>query len=138
MTATTPQRLIDRGAGELRRFGYVPQRDDEPDWSAMWQLLKGDFATAARLQVPDFDRLGPWPQQAARIYMRRRLLADRLFEDCTVLYDRIHSQGIGTDLVEAYTLARDAYEDAVMEFGDAREKLEQVLAQALDNVRARP
>lgn len=131
MGTATPQQLMDRGRGELRRFGPVPSLD-EPDWSAMWQPLKGDFATAARPRVPDFDQLAPWPQQAARIYMRRKLLADRLFEDCTALYDRLHAEGIGTDLVEAYTLARDAYEDAVMEFGAAREKLEDVFARVLD------
>lgn len=125
--AVTPRQLIDRGVAELRRFGYEPFSGDAPDWASMWTLLKGDFA-ADRSPVPDFGELTAWPQEAARIYMRRRLIADRLFEECRMLYDRLHAEGIGTDLVEAYTLARDAYEEAVMEFGAAREKLEEVLA----------
>lgn len=131
MGSASPRQLIERGAGELQRFGYVAGSEPEPDWDAMWRFLKADFATAARSRVPEFQEMGPWPQQAARIYMRRRLMADRLFEDCQALYHRLHEEGIGTDLVEAYTLARDAYEDAVMEFGKAREKLEEVFGRAL-------
>lgn len=128
----SPQRLIDREVDQLKRFGYVPFGDAAPDWVAMWELLKGDFATVARAHVPGYDEMSVWPQEGARIYMRRRLLADRLFEECQVLYARLHNDGISTELVEAYTLARDAYEDAVMDFGKAREMLESVFTQTID------
>ena len=128
----SPQRLIDREVDQLKRFGYVPFGDTDPDWVAMWELLKTDFSTVARAHVPSYQEMSVWPQEGARIYMRRRLLADRLFEECQALYSRLHNDGISTELVEAYTLARDAYEDAVMDFGKAREMLESVFVQTVD------
>jgi hypothetical protein len=130
----SPQQLIDGEVAELSRFGYTPFGDAAPDWAAMWELLKGDFATLRRPRVPGYAQLTPWPQEGARIYMRRRLLADRLFEECQVLYRRVHAEGINTELVEAYTLGRDAYEDAVLDFGRARELLEDVFTQTIDLV----
>ena len=128
----SPQRLIDGEIAELKRFGYIPFGDAAPDWAGMWELLKGDFATLRRPRVPDFSALSPWPREGARIYMRRRLLADRLFEDCQALYRSVHAEGITTERVEAYTLARDAYEEAVLDFGKARAMLEDVFTQTID------
>lgn len=127
----SPQRLIDGEIAELKRFGYLAD-DAAPDWAGMWRLLQGDFATLSRSRVPGYAEMSPWPQAGARLYMRRRLLADRLFEDCQELYRRVHAEGIDTELVEAYTLAREAYEDAVLEFGRARATLEEVLARTVD------
>lgn len=132
MALDAPRRLVERNAEQLARFGYVPFGGSELDWEGMWTLLKGDFATHDRPHVPAFAELSPWPREAARIYMRRRLVADRLFEECRRLYDTLHAQGIDTELVEAYSLARDAYEESVYDFGRAREKLEEVLALRLD------
>lgn len=128
----SPQQLIDGEIAELKRFGYAPFGDAAPDWAAMWPLLKGDFATRQRAQVPGYGQMSPWPQEGARIYMRRRLLADRLFEECQALYRRLHAEGINAELVEAYTLARDAYEDAVLDFGKARAMLEEIFTQTVD------
>lgn len=128
----SPQQLIDGEVAELSRFGYTPFGTADPDWAGMWELLKGDFATLRRPRVPDYAQLSPWPQEGARIYLRRRLLADRLFEECQVLYRRVHAEGINTERVEAYTLGRDAYEDAVLDFGRAREVLEDVFTQTID------
>ncbi len=128
----SPQHLIDGEIAELKRFGYAPFGDAAPDWEAMWPLLMGDFATLQRAHVPSYAEMTPWPQEGARIYMRRRLLADRLFEECQVLYARLHGEGINTELVEAYTLARDAYEEAVLDFGKARAMLEEVFTQTVD------
>lgn len=128
----SPQHLIDGEIAELKRFGYAPLGDAAPDWPGMWQLLQGDFATLQRVHVPAYAEMSPWPQEGARIYMRRRLLADRLFEECQALYHRLHAEGINTELVEAYTLARDAYEEAVLDFGKAREMLEDVFTRTVD------
>lgn len=133
----SPQQLLDGEIAELRRFGYRPFGDAEPDWADMWNLLKGDFATLRRPRVPDYDGLSPWPREAARIYMRRRLLADRLFEECQVLYRKLHAEGIDTERVEAYSLGRDAYEEAVLDFGKARETLEEVFTRTIDLATAR-
>jgi hypothetical protein len=128
----SPQRLIDGEVAQLKRFGYVPFSGADPDWPAMWDLLKGDFETLNRVRVPAYAEMTPWPQEGARIYMRRRLVADRLFEECQMLYQRLHTEGIDTELVEAYTLARDAYEDSVGDFGAARAMLEEVFTQTVD------
>jgi len=130
--AGSPQQLIDGEIAGLKRFGYAPSSDAAADWDGMWQLLKGDFATLRRANVPNYAEMSPWPQEGARIYMRRRLLADRLFEECQELYRRLHGDGINTELVEAYSLAREAYEEAVLDFGKAREMLEDVFARTLD------
>lgn len=132
---TSPQRLIDGQIEQLRRFGFGAfgaTSTAVPPWSEMWDLLKADFATVQRVHVPSYEEMTPWPQEGARIYMRRRLLADHLFEECQQLYHRLHSDGINTELVEAYTLARDAYEDSVGDFGAARETLEKVFTQTVD------
>jgi hypothetical protein len=130
----SPEQLIDSEVAELRRFGYTPFGTAAPDWVGMWQLLQGDFATLQRAHVPAYAEMTPWPQEGARIYMRRRLLADRLFEECQALYRRLHGEGIKTELVEAYSLAREAYEDAVLDFGRAREMLEAVFTRTVDRV----
>lgn len=126
------QQLIDGEIAELKRFGYAPFGDAAPDWAGMWELLKGDFATLQRAYVPAYAEMSPWPQEGARIYMRRRLLADRLFEECQELYRFLHTAGINTERVEAYSLGRDAYEEAVMDFGKARAMLEDVFARTVD------
>ena len=129
---TSPQQLIDGEIAGLERFGYMPFADAAPDWAHMWQLLQGDFATPKRRHLPGYAEMSPWPQEGARIYMRRRLLADRLFEECQELYRRLHAEGINTELVEAYALARDAYEESVLDFGRAREMLEDVFTRTID------
>lgn len=128
----SPQQLIDRTIAGLERFGYSQCADASPDWAGMWQLLRGDFATQKRAHVPGYAEMSPWAREGARIYMRRRLLADRLFEECQELYRRLHAEGINTELVEAYALARDAYEESVMDFGRAREMLEGVFTKTID------
>ena len=133
----SPQQLIDGEIAELRRFGYTPFGDAAPDWAGMWQLLQGDFATLQRVRVPTYAQMSPWPQEGARIYMRRRLVADRLFEECQELYRRLHGEGINPELVEAYALGREAYEEAVLDFGKARAMLEDVFTQTVDRAAPR-
>ncbi len=128
--------LLERNAEQLARFGYVPaasgSADEQPDWAGWWRRLRADFATVHLAHVPDYGELSPWPQEAARIYMRRRLAADRLFEECRKLHGELLECGINTERVEAYSLARDAFEDSVHQFGEAREKLEKILAAQVD------
>lgn len=123
------QRLVEGNAEHLTRFGYAPADATAPDWERTWQLLMSDFATAARPAVPSYERMTARSQLAARIYMRRRLLADRLFEECRSLYEELHAKGVDAELVETYALAREAYEDGVYQFGDAR----RVLAETLES-----
>jgi len=126
MIVPSPDQLVEDNVSVLARFGYQPFGGVDEDWSAMWMLLKGDFTTVEMPEVADFDALTLSQQEAAKIYMRRRLIADRFFEECRKGQAELY-QGIDTELVERYTLARDAYEDSVNHFGEAREKLAEVL-----------
>ena len=60
-----PEQLTRGEAALLRRFGFSAYGGEEPDWSAMWELLKGDFATVARPHVPFYGEMTPWPREAA-------------------------------------------------------------------------
>ena len=127
MVIPSPDRLVEANASVLARFGYRPFVGEDENWSDIWKLLKGDFTTQARPHVPNFGALTLSQQEAAKIYMRRRLIADRLFEECRAAQAELHHGGIETERVERYTLARTAYEDSVEDFGRAREQLESLL-----------
>jgi hypothetical protein len=124
-----PNRLFSEGRSVLSKFGYRHLEDGEirEDWAAMWEHLRSDFTDTHRLSVASFDRLNADQQAAAREYMSRRLLADRNLERCEELHVKMFSQGINTEAVERYSVARDAYEGSVEAFGDARETLDALL-----------
>lgn len=125
-----PNRLFSNGRSVLAQFGYRPVDAGEvrEDWAEMWDHLRGDFATAARPLVPGYAGLTADQQAAARTYMSCRLIADRNLETCEDLHVRLFSGGIKTDLVERYSVAREAYEDSVEAFGDAGEALAGLLS----------
>jgi len=127
--AELPNKLFANGRGVLAKFGYG-RLDHDPaveDWPAMWDLLKGDFAVAARPEVPSFGQLGAAEQAAAMDYMRRRIEADHSLEICERLHVELFAGGIDTARVERYSAARETYETCVEEFGEARERLEALL-----------
>lgn len=126
MIIPSPDKLVESNVSVLAKFGYKAFDGAEEDWSGMWALLKGDFATAEFPDISDYADMRPSQQEAAKIYMRRRLIADRFFEECRAVQADLY-KGINTDEMERYTLARDAYEDSVNHFGEAREKLADVL-----------
>ena len=120
-----PNRLFADGRSILARFGYrhVENGAERDDWAAMWDLLRPDFATAERPDIATYDVLSEEAQSLARAYMRVRLEADRNLEACERLHVQLYADGIDKDRVEDYAVVRDAYEDSVEAFGDAREKL---------------
>lgn len=124
-----PNRLFDDGRAVLARFGYrYPEAGDWfDDWPAMWEKLKGDFTTAARPAVPAFETLAPAQRDAAVAYMEMRLAADRRLVACERAHAEMLRHGIDNALVELYTAARESYEDCVMRFGEARERLAKLL-----------
>lgn len=101
----------------------------------MWAKLKGDFATGATGVVPDYDVLTDGQQDAARAYMELRLQADRRLMACEKAHKEILAEGIDVELVELYTAAREAYEDTVIAFGEARERLAQLLSDGVSVAR---
>jgi hypothetical protein len=128
VTPRFPDPLIEERHAVLLRYGYrLDGTAVERDWIGMWRLLQGDFATKARPWVAGYENLTARQQEAARIYMRRRLIADELLDACKRAHEELHRAGIDPELVERYALARDAYEDAVMDFGRAREQVEALL-----------
>ena len=126
MITPSPDQLVEQGDSVLAKFGYKPFGGEEEHWADMWALLKGDFTTQKRPEVSDFNDLTLSLQEAAKVYMRRRLIADRFFEECRKAQADLW-KGIQTDGVERYTIARDAYEDSVNDFGAARERVEMLL-----------
>lgn len=124
-----PNALFDEGRAVLARFGYrYPEAGDWfDDWPAMWDKLKGDFATSARPTIPAFDALSPEQRDAATAYMEIRLDADRRLVACERAHAEMLKHGIDSAMVELYSAAREAYEDCVMRFGAAREKLAALL-----------
>lgn len=119
----SPDRLVESNVSVLAKFGYCPFSGQDENWSEMWAMLQSDFATQRRPRVPEYTQLSPTQQEAARIYMRRRLIADRLFEECRKAQADLY-QNFNTELVERYALARDAYEESIEDFGRARVVLE--------------
>ncbi|MDD3448238.1 MAG: hypothetical protein PHF72_04320 [Gammaproteobacteria bacterium] len=126
MIVPSPDQLVEAGAGVLARFGYRPNLGGEEDWAEMWLLLRGDFATHGRPAVPAYPELRPSQQEAARVYMRRRLIADRLWEECRKAQAGLYGR-IDTEAVARYSIAREAYEESVEDFGRAREQVEAML-----------
>lgn len=124
MAHSFPNRLFDQGRSVLAKFGFRHAAADRTDWAEMWAALAGDFALRG---LPPYDRLSPPQQNAAREYMRRRLLADRNLDACEELHYALYDNGIDTELVERYALAREVYEDSVEDFGRARERLDAML-----------
>jgi len=93
----------------------------------MWEHLRGDFPLPLET-VPSFNDLEATVQEAARQYMKVRLLADHYLDDCERLHVRIFNGSIETDLVEDYAVARDRYEHSVEEFGETREAVQKLLS----------
>ncbi len=129
MIPELPNKLFSNGRSILSKFGYVHFEGGESrdDWAEMWEHLRSDFPLPLE-QVPAFCALTSGLQDAACDYMKVRLLADHYLDECERLHVDIFSQEIKTDLVEAYAAARDRYEHSVEDFGDAREKVEALLA----------
>jgi len=126
-----PNRLLRDGRAVLARYGYR-RLDALPgegsfDWAALWDQLRGDFATHDHPAVPPLDALPGEAAAAARAYMVCGLDADLKLDRCEALHVRLFAEGIGTGLVEEYALARDAYEDAVEAFGAAAARLAPLL-----------
>ena len=120
-----PNRLFADGRSILARFGYrhVENGAERDDWTAMWDLLRPDFATADQPDIATYGVLSEEAQSLARTYMRVRLEADRNLEACERLHVQLYADGIDKDRVEDYAVVRDAYEDSVEAFGAARERL---------------
>lgn len=126
-----PNRLLSDGRAVLARYGYrrleaMPD-DGAVDWAALWDQMRGDFATHDHPALLPFDALSGDAAVAAHAYMVCALDADLRLDRCEALHLRLFGEGIATGLVEDYALARDAYEEAVEAFGAAGARLARLL-----------
>jgi hypothetical protein len=117
-----PDPLVRGAHAALARFGFgqVEEGCDAEEWSALWELLKGDVETPSAPAHSGFAELTPVQRERAVDYMEARLEADRALVACAEAHAALHRAGIGGDLVERYALAREAYEGSVERFGAAR------------------
>lgn len=131
MIPELPNTLFSNGRSVLSKFGYVhfEGEDSRDDWAEMWELLRSDFPLEEE-QVPSYEKLSASVQEKARDYMKIRLLADHYLDECERLHVSIFKESINTDLVEDYAVARDRYEHSVEDFGEARGKVQELLAKS--------
>ncbi|MCP4327879.1 MAG: hypothetical protein GY791_05510 [Alphaproteobacteria bacterium] len=124
-----PDPLVEGARSVLRQYGYrhLEEGRSRDDWAEMWPLLRSDFAQGAGPAVPQYDALPVAIGEAAREYMRRRLIADHLLDACQEAHAALFRDGIDSARVEAYSAAREAYEHSVEDFGAAGEIVEGLL-----------
>lgn len=100
----------------LKRFGYQasPPGDRLEDMAHEWDLLAPGIHPALA-DIP-LGQLSESKLALAVQRVRDRRQLDRMMEECDRAHARIAEGGAGPDLVEAYTILRDRFEDAVEEF----------------------
>ncbi|MCI3133355.1 hypothetical protein [Phenylobacterium aquaticum] len=115
--------------GVLRKFGYQPANRPAPAPvpSAAWDLLRTDFTVGGDDTAPALDQLPPDLREQALGYVEQRARLDRLMDACDAAHLCILKEGPQPALVEAYAEDRDAYEDAVEEFGVLRVRMQDAL-----------
>jgi hypothetical protein len=114
---------------ELKRFGYRAGVDDS-DYLTIWRQLRGDFP--ARWAGVEFPALTGEARAVVQRYCAHRASLDALMDRCDEIHLEIFHYGPGRDRVETYADARDAYEDAVDEFGELRAAVQAALAASAD------
>jgi hypothetical protein len=100
----------------LKRFGYG-QAATTVSGEALereWALLAPDFL--AQALVMPLSAMQPALRRLAEEHVRRRRVVDQLMQVCDVAHARIAGAGARPDLVEAYAVARDEFEEAVEYF----------------------
>jgi hypothetical protein len=124
----------------LERFGYgrLEVKVSDEELEREWALLLPDFsspaAPAARLAA-----LPPHLRKLAAEHVRQRRAADRLMLQCDEAHARIATEGARPELVEAYAVVRDSFEQAVEDFAAHRELLAKVFSSSKpESDRVRP
>ncbi len=123
MTDTNTSALSVNEVGRrnaLKRFGYgrCAAASAEASLQSEWELLLPDFNAPPR--AASIQSLPPSVRQLAEEYVRQRREIDRLMHVCDESHARIASAGARPDLVEAYTVDRDRFENAVEAFSAQR------------------
>ena len=114
---------------QLKRFGYRTELASKslPHLENEWEVLKADFSTLQRRNVPDLDALEPKVRSLVLNYIAHRRALDMLLDSCDASHLTILRDGAGAQRVEHYAVVRDQYEDAVEAFGELRSRIEKAL-----------
>ncbi len=113
----------------LEKFGYqqAGASTSDEELQREWALLLQDFPVEAR-QGGELADLAPDVRDLAAEHVRQRRETDRLFLECERAHLRIAAEGARPDLVEAYAVVRDGFEQAVEDFSAHRELLTKALS----------
>lgn len=107
---------------ELARFGYkeiTSLANHEINLESEWEILKTDFLTHTKPTLPAFAELSALTKDTVLAYLLKRRAADNLMDQCDQIHLKVAQLGASKANVNDYILARDAFEDAVEDFGKA-------------------
>lgn len=115
----------------LKRFGYgsLEATVSAEALETEWALLLSDFQLAGR-STPPLSGMSPALRTLADEHVGQRRAVDQLMLLCDQAHARIAASGAHPDLVEAYAVVRDRFEEAVEEFAAHREVLARALTSA--------
>lgn len=114
----------------LERFGYG-QVDAEASGEGLereWAMLLPDFLPQA--PALPLSAMSPPLRQLAEEHVRQRRAVDQLMHVCDQAHARIAAAGAQPQLVEAYAVVRDQFEEAVEQFAAHRDVLAKALTSA--------
>jgi len=116
---------------ELARFGYKEASslaNDEINLESEWEILKTDFLTHTQPTLPALAELSAATKDTVLAYLLKRREADNLMDQCDQIHLKVAQLGASEANVNDYVFARDAFEDAVENFGTAREAVTKAFA----------
>lgn len=114
----------------LERFGYG-QVDPEVFGEGLereWAMLLPDFLPQA--PALPLSAMSPPLRQLAEEHVQQRRAVDQLMHVCDQAHARIAAAGAQPELVEAYSVVRDQFEEAVEQFAALRDVLAKALTSA--------
>ena len=109
----------------LKKFGYSDKKYDSKDVAIEeeWRLLaQGIYPYSGYIHSP-MDSMQPWIKDLVVERVRQRRELDGLMHECDTAHESICKSGTHPALVEAYTEARDHFENAVENFITSGEAL---------------
>lgn len=115
----------------LKRFGYgqVEAKASGEALEREWALLLPDFSLPQAPTLP-LSAMSPPLRQLAEEHVRQRRAVDQLMHVCDQAHARIAASGAQPQLVEAYAVVRDQFEEAVEHFAAHRDVLAKALTSA--------
>jgi len=110
----------------LERFGYasLEQQISEQQLEREWSLLLPDFlADVGDLQSPAWRALTASQRLLAMEHVLQRRALDGMMNACDAAHQNIAAGGMKPELLEAYAIVRDQFEEAVDAFTLHRDRI---------------